>query len=213
MHPVGIDIIRKYFEGLDNSQYEKYNRLPSLYKHWNDHINIVSRKDIDHLAKRHILHSLAIGKFVEFRPNTAVLDIGTGGGFPGIPLAILFPETKFHLIDSIGKKIKVVEAVSSELGLANVSAQQIRAELVPEKYDFVLSRAVTRLKPFLQWIGNNFKPESTNAIRNGLIALKGGDLSRELSEIKRPYELINISDYFVEEFFETKKIVHVPMVK
>lgn len=209
----GMEIIREYFPDLNREIFSKFTRLPPLYSEWNEKINVISRKDIDQIAERHVLHSLAIAKFIQFKPETRILDVGTGGGFPGIPLAIMFPESEFHLVDSIGKKVKVVNEVSSALDLQNVTTSQIRAEQVAEKFDFVVSRAVTRMKPFLEWVKSKFSEKSFNDRSNGVIALKGGDLSEELSEIKRPYMEVNVSDYFRKEFFETKKIVYVSMVK
>jgi len=203
-------LIDHYFPELSTQQREQMTRLHALYSYWNAQINVVSRKDIESLYERHILHSLAIAKFIHFQPGAAVLDVGTGGGFPGIPLAILFPQTNFHLVDSIGKKIKVVQEVASALGLTNVRATHIRAEQVKEKYDFVVSRAVTRLKEFYPWVRHAFKKKDVHAIPNGILYLKGGDLAEEIAESKLPAELYPISTYFNEEFFETKYIVYIP---
>lgn len=186
-------------------------KLRGLYTLWNERINVISRKDMDNLFVNHVLHSLAIAKVVGFLPGAHILDVGTGGGFPGIPLAIMFPDTRFHLVDSIGKKITVVNEVAAGLGLKNVQAQQIRAEELRSAYDFIVSRAVTRLKEFYGWVKGKSKNESVHPIKNGILYLKGGDLDEELSEVKRAYELFPISDFFKEPFFETKKVVYVPM--
>ena len=204
-----MEILLKYFPDLTREQIDQFGRLQDLYADWNEKINVISRKDIDQLYERHVLHSLGIAKVMAFKPNTLILDIGTGGGFPGIPLAILFPEAHFHLVDSIGKKIKVVEEVSSALGLKNLKAEQARAESLKEKYHFVISRAVTRMAPFCQWIDNKFLKDNFNQLNNGLLYLKGGDLTEELSEINREYSIYNLSSYFEEEFFDTKKVVYV----
>jgi 16S rRNA (guanine527-N7)-methyltransferase len=182
-----------------------------LYKEWNDKINVVSRKDIENIFTNHVLHSLGIAKVMSFKPGTEVLDVGTGGGFPGIPLAILFPDTQFHLVDSIGKKITVVKEVAAALELKNVEAEQIRAEQLKHKYDFVVSRAVTRMKEFYGWVHNKVKADSMNSLDNGILYLKGGDLDEEMNELKHPYSIYNLSDYFTEEFFETKHVVYVPL--
>jgi len=204
------DIIFKYFPDLSETQKSQFNQLYDLYTDWNSKINVVSRKDIDELYIRHVLHSLGIAKVMAFKPGTSVLDVGTGGGFPGIPLAILFPEVNFHLVDSIGKKIKVVEAVTEALKLDNVRADKARAEQLNTKYDFVVSRAVTRLKPFYQWVKNKFEKESFNDFPNGILYLKGGELKEELLESKKRYKLYDLTEYFEEPFFETKKVVYVP---
>ncbi|MDX5346746.1 MAG: 16S rRNA (guanine(527)-N(7))-methyltransferase RsmG [Hymenobacteraceae bacterium] len=204
-----IDLILKYFPDLNQTQQMKFEKLVALYQDWNSKINVVSRKDMDQLVERHLLHSLGIAKVVQFPEHTSVMDVGTGGGLPGIPLAILFPEVKFHLVDSIGKKIKVVQAIADELHLHNVSATHTRAEQVHERYDFIISRAVTRLAEFYQWIQFSFKKESVP--EQGLYYLKGGDLTEELAEAGLPTTLYNLSDYFTEEFFETKKVVYVPV--
>lgn len=206
-----ISLIIKYFPELTAAQKAQFEALEDLYKEWNAQINVISRKDIEELYERHVLHSLGIAKVMSFKSGSSILDVGTGGGFPGIPLAILFPETNFHLIDSIGKKIKVVQAISDALGLKNVKAEHVRAEQIKDKYDFVVSRAVTRLKPFYQWVANKFKEENNHSFKNGILYLKGGDLEEELKEAKKKTELFNLSDYFDEEFFETKKVVYVPV--
>lgn len=185
--------------------------MSDLYKTWNEKINVISRKDIDNLYINHVLHSLGIAKVISFKAGASVLDVGTGGGFPGIPLAILFPEVHFHLVDSIGKKITVVRAVAEGLKLKNVSADHIRAEQVKGQYDFIVSRAVTRLKEFYGWIHRKTKPGSIHPMDNGIFYLKGGDLEEELAELKRLHQVFELSDYFEEEFFETKKVVFVPL--
>ncbi len=205
------EIIFNYFPSLTTVQKEQINKLYSLYSEWNEKINVISRKDIDNLYINHVLHSLAIAKIVNFKPGTSVLDVGTGGGFPGIPLAILFPDTQFHLVDSIGKKITVVKNVAEGLGLKNVRAEQIRAEQIKGEYDFIVSRAVTRLKEFYGWINKKVKKDSKHTLFNGILYLKGGDLDEELAEMKRPFQIFDLSDYFKEEFFETKKVVYVPL--
>lgn len=204
-------IIFHYFPTLTETQKAQIEQLGPLYKEWNSKINLVSRKDIENIYVNHVLHSLAIAKIISFKPGTQVIDVGTGGGFPGIPLAILFPETNFYLVDSIGKKITVVKEVAAALGLRNVRADQIRAEEVRGQYDFVVSRAVARMKEFYGWVHNKIKDESTNSLDNGILYLKGGDLEEEMNELKCPYSIYNLSDYFKEEFFETKHVVFVPL--
>lgn len=208
---VQINILFHYFPSLTGKQQRQFQQLFDLYRDWNEKINVVSRKDIENLYINHVLHSLGIAKVMSFKPGAQILDVGTGGGFPGIPLAILFPETHFHLVDSIGKKITVVKAVAEGLGLENVRGEQIRAEQVKAEYDFVVSRAVTRLKEFYGWINKKVKRRSNHPLENGILYLKGGDLELELDELKTPYTLFNLSEYFKEEFFETKKVVHVPV--
>ncbi len=208
-----MEIIKKYFPELTEQQISRFEKLGDVYQTWNDQINVISRKDIGSLYERHVLHSLSIARFISFKPGSTILDVGTGGGFPGIPLAILFPETQFHLVDSIGKKIMVVSEVCLSIDLKNVTTAQIRVEQVKDEYDFVLGRAVIRLKPFLQWVKKKFKSESIHSLKNGVIALKGGELAQELSEIKRAYKVMKISNQFEEEFFKTKKLVYIPMVK
>ncbi|MBK0404910.1 16S rRNA (guanine(527)-N(7))-methyltransferase RsmG [Adhaeribacter sp. BT258] len=205
-----MDIIKKYFPEITEQQQEKFARLNELYKDWNAKINVVSRKDIDELPTRHILHSLGIAKVIQFPANTHVLDVGTGGGLPGLPLAIMFPEVKFHLVDSIGKKIHVVQSIADELKLHNVTAQQIRAEQLPDRYDYIVSRAVARLAEFYQWIQFSFK--KTDAPNHGLYYLKGGDLTEEIAESGLVTELFDLKNYFEEDFFDTKKVVFVPSI-
>jgi 16S rRNA (guanine527-N7)-methyltransferase len=205
------DIIIHHFPTLSETQKHQFGLLFDLYKEWNEKINVVSRKDIDNLYVNHVLHSLGIAKVMEFKPGSTVLDVGTGGGFPGIPLAILFPETQFHLVDSIGKKITVVNAVAQGLKLRNVKGEQVRAEQIRGEYDFIVSRAVTRLKEFYGWINKKSKKQSVHPLKNGILYLKGGELDEELAELKKECTVYNLSDYFTEEFFETKKVVHVPL--
>ena len=202
-----MDLILKYFPDLTEKQIEQFNKVGDLYKEWNEQINVVSRKDIDEIYTNHILHSLAIAKVMKFEDGSDVLDVGTGGGLPGIPLAILFPNVNFHLVDSIGKKIKVVQGVANGLGLTNVKAEQKRAEELHQHYDFVISRAVTAMPRFAEWIRGKFKKDSLNPLPNGLLYLKGGDLTEELKDFPNA-ELHNISDFFEEDFFETKKVVY-----
>ena len=205
------ELILKYFPDITKEQQSQFDALYDLYKEWNEKINVISRKDIDNLYTNHILHSLGIAKVMPFKPGASVLDVGTGGGFPGIPLAILFPETNFHLVDSIGKKITVVNEVAKGAGIKNVRGEWIRAEQSKGKYDFIVSRAVTRIKEFYGWVNQKVKDKSIHDLDNGILYLKGGDLDEELSELKRMHSLYNLSDYFTEEFFETKKVVYVPL--
>lgn len=211
MNP-SVDIIYKYFPELTSTQKEQFAQLAELYPYWNNQINVVSRKDIDSLYLHHVLHSLGIAKFIgKFQTGSRILDVGTGGGFPGIPLAIMFPDVHFHLVDSIGKKIKVVREISNALGLKNVEADHIRAEQLDYTYDFVVSRAVTRLADFTTWIRNKFEKQDKNAIPNGILYLKGGDLQEEIKESKLKVELHTLADYFEEDFFLTKYVLYAPM--
>lgn len=205
-----MDIILKYFPDLSEEQLRQFKLLSILYKDWNLKINVVSRKDIDELYLRHVLHSLAIAKVLSFLPGSKILDVGTGGGFPGIPLAILFPETHFHLIDSIGKKIKVVEEVSGGLGLKNILATNARVETDLGQYDFVISRAVAQMETFVNWIKGRVTKKSVHELKNGILYLKGGDLTEELSKFPKA-TVFWLSNYFEEDFFETKSVVHLPL--
>ena len=205
------DIIFRYFPDLTDVQKEQFNKLDELYRFWNAQINVISRKDIDSLYLHHILHSLGIAKVISFLPGEKVMDVGTGGGFPGIPLAILFPETSFHLVDSIGKKIKVVQEVASGIGLKNLKATHARAEQIDEKFDFVVSRAVTQLKDFYPWVKGKFSKESNNILQNGILYLKGGDLEQEIKESKlKDVKQIPLSSFFGEDFFDTKFVIYIP---
>lgn len=201
-----MDYIKKYFNHLSEKQLSQFEQLKSVYEQWNAKINVISRKDMDLFYLHHVLHSLAIAKMISFLPENEVLDVGTGGGFPGIPLAILFPETKFTLVDSIGKKIKVVEEVAKSVDIKNVTAINCRVEQIDKKFDFVVSRAVTQMPEFVKWVEGKIKKQSKNSLENGILYLKGGDLTEELSSFKN-VRLYNISDFFSEDFFETKKIV------
>ena len=203
------NILLKYFPNITPQQQQQFEQLPELYNFWNNQINVISRKDIDQLYERHVLHSLGIAKVINFLPGENVLDVGTGGGFPGIPLAILFPETQFFLVDSIGKKIKVVKEVASALGLQNLKAEHLRAEQVDEKFDFVVSRAVTRLKEFYPWVKGKFNKQSKNTLANGILYLKGGDLEEEIAESGLAVQQYHLKNYFEEEFFETKQVIYV----
>lgn len=208
-----VDIITNYFKGLTEEQLEQFTQLSSLYELWNAQINVVSRKDIEELYLRHVLHSLAIAKVVQFKPKTKILDVGTGGGFPGIPLAILFPEVEFVLVDSIGKKIKVVNEVSQGLGLTNVRAYHKRADEVNEQFDFVLTRAVARINKVLPWLKGKLIPDGFNELKNGVLFLKGGDLTEEIEESGKKVEIYPITDFFKEDFFETKVIAYTRVKK
>ncbi len=205
-----MEEILKQFPNLTDNQVVQFQKLETLYQDWNAKINVISRKDIDELYTKHVLHSLAIAKVQPFEKGTYVLDVGTGGGFPGIPLAILFPETRFYLIDVIQKKIKVVQAVVDELGLKNVKAEQMRAENVKGDYDFIVSRAVTNMPDFVSWIKDKIKKQNKHHLSNGILYLKGGDLTEELKDFPKAREY-NISEFFSDEFFETKKVVHLPL--
>lgn len=205
-----MEEILTHFPNLSDNQKEQFQKLKELYEDWNAKINVISRKDIEELYTKHVLHSLAIAKVQPFEPGTFILDVGTGGGFPGIPLAILFPETRFYLIDVIAKKIKVVQAVAEALELKNVKAEQIRAENVKGDFDFIVSRAVTNMPDFVLWVKTKIKKQQKHALKNGILYLKGGDLTEELQDFPKATEY-NIADFFSNEFFETKKVVHLPL--
>lgn len=204
-----MDIILKYFPNLSEVQQQLFAALYDLYTDWNSKINVISRKDITNLYEHHVLHSLGIAKVMQFRPETTVMDLGTGGGFPGIPLAILFPETHFHLVDSIGKKVKVATEIANAIGLKNVTTRHCRAEEEKQLFDFVVSRAVMPLTDLLKIIRKNIKKEQHNVLLNGLICLKGGELEQEVMPVKHQTLMYDLKDYFEEEFFETKKVVYV----
>lgn len=206
-----MEFIKKYFPNITQEQSERFAALDALYRDWNSKINVISRKDIDNLYEHHILHSLGIAELISFKPGTRIMDLGTGGGFPGIPLAIMFPDVNFHLVDSIGKKIKVCNEVSSALGLTNVTTEWNRAENVKDKFDFVVSRAVMPLTDLVKLIRKNIAKESHNALPNGLICLKGGELEHEVMPMKSHTLVTDLNNYFEEEFFETKKVVYVSL--
>lgn len=205
-----MEEIWKQFPNLTENQRNQFTQLQALYTEWNAKINVISRKDIDELYTRHVLHSLGIAKVMEFQPGASVMDVGTGGGFPGIPLAILFPDTQFYLIDVIGKKIKVVQEVAAALGLTNLKAAQMRAENVQEEFDFIVSRAVTNMPDFVKWVRGKVKKQSKHPLDNGILYLKGGDLTEELAVFQRTV-LYDLADYFEDPFFETKKVVYLPL--
>lgn len=205
-----MDIIQKYFKNLTETQIVQFSKLQELYQDWNLKINVVSRKDIDELYLRHVLHSLGIAKVITFKKGSKVLDVGTGGGFPGIPLAILFPETQFHLVDSIGKKIKVVDEVVAGLGLTNVKTTHGRVEEVKDTYDFIVSRAVAQMETFVTWTKGRIAKKQNHDLKNGILYLKGGDLAEELQKYTSA-TIYDLPTYFEEDFFETKKVVHLGM--
>lgn len=204
-----VDILFNYFPGLSDNQRKQFGMLGALYTDWNSQINVISRKDMEHFYERHVLHSLAIAKVISFAPGTRILDIGTGGGFPGIPLAIMFPESEFFLVDSIGKKIKVVESVANEIGLNNVSAWHGRAENAGGKYHFVVNRAVAQMEKLVNWSRGKWSADQFNPLKNGILSLKGGDLDFELGHLRSQSTEFPISGFFSEPFFETKKVVHI----
>lgn len=205
-----MTIIKKYFPDITEEQELQFSKLGDLYADWNAKINVISRKDIESLYERHILHSLGIAKIMDFLPGAQVLDVGTGGGFPGIPLAILFPETQFYLVDVIAKKIKVVNEVAKALGLQNVKAEQRRAGTFEDRFDFIVSRAVTNMPDFVKWVRKNIAKKNNHPLQNGILYLKGGDLTEELALFPKAIQH-NLSDYFEEDFFETKKVVYLPL--
>ena len=204
-----MEIIKKYFPNLTEIQVEQFTQLEALYNDWNAKINVISRKDIQNLYEHHVLHSLGIAEVIRFTPGTQVLDFGTGGGFPGIPLAIMFPETQFHLVDSIGKKVRVAQTIADSIGLTNVRSSHSRVEDIKDKYDFIVTRAVMPLIDLVKISRKNLKKEMQNGLPNGIIALKGGELDREMATMKNICTVWDLSDYFEEEYFETKKVVHV----
>ena len=205
-----MEEILRQFPNLTENQRIQFEMLQALYEDWNSKINVISRKDIDELYTRHVLHSLGMAKIIEFRPGSKIMDVGTGGGFPGIPLAILFPEVDFYLIDVIAKKIKVVNEVATALGLKNVKAEQKRAELVKQEFDFIVSRAVTNMPDFVKWVDDKVAKKQNHELANGILYLKGGDLTEELKDFPKATQY-NLSDFFTDEFFETKKVVHLPL--
>lgn len=205
----GIQLVLKYFPDLTPEQTEQFERLEGLYGEWNAQINVISRKDTENFYERHVLHSLAISKVMPFADGSKILDIGTGGGFPGIPLAILYPNCNFFLVDSIGKKIKVVNEVASALGLKNVRSSHDRAENIKEEFDFIVSRAVTAMPKFIAWTKGKFLKKNNNPLKNGILYLKGGDLKEEMASVKKAVQYFDLTDFYSEEFFETKKVVYV----
>ncbi len=206
-----MQLINKYFPSLSDVQKQQFAALDALYRDWNSKINVISRKDIDNLYEHHILHSLAIAELIRFKPGTNIMDLGTGGGFPGIPLAIMFPEATFHLVDSIGKKIRVCEEVKKAIGLQNVTTQWCRAEEVQQQFHFVVSRAVMPLPDLVKIIRKSISKEKLNALPNGLICLKGGELEQEAKPFGKAAQITSLSEYFEEPFFETKKLVYLPL--
>lgn len=205
-----MELILKYFPSLTEEQIQKFEKLEALYQDWNLKINVVSRKDIDELYLRHVLHSLGIAKVMKFNAGSKILDVGTGGGFPGVPLAILFPECSFHLVDSIAKKLKVVDEVVEGLGLTNVKTTHSRVEAIDDNYDFIVSRAVAAMPTFVHWVKGKIAKQQKHELKNGILYLKGGDLSEELKDYKTT-TIYNLTDYFEEDFYETKKVVHLPL--
>jgi len=205
-----MELVLKYFHNLTEIQQDQFKRLYDLYLEWNSKINVVSRKDIDELYLRHVVHSLGIAKVLQFKDGTKIMDVGTGGGFPGIPLAIMFPECSFHLVDSINKKLKVVNGVAEDLGLSNVKTSHTRVEAVDDTYDFIVSRAVTAMPMFVSWVKRKVSKKSNHELKNGILYLKGGDLAEELQDFPKA-TLYNLSDYYEEDFFDAKKVVHLPL--
>lgn len=205
-----MKLIHKYFPDLSATQIEQFSALEGLYKDWNSKINVVSRKDIDELYLRHVLHSLGIAKVIQFADGSNILDVGTGGGFPGVPLAIMFPNCNFHLVDSINKKLKVIDAVANSLGLTNIKTTHSRVEAIDETYDFIVSRAVTAMPEFTKWVKGKIARKQHNELKNGILYLKGGDLTEELKQYKTVKAFL-LSDYFEEDFFETKKVIYLPL--
>ena len=206
-----MDLILKYFPDLTERQKEQFAALPALYEDWNSKINVISRKDMDNFVEHHVLHSLAIAKVVRFKTMAEIMDVGTGGGFPGIPLAIMFPDANFYLVDSIGKKIKVVQDVATQLQLTNVRAEQTRVEQVKGDFDFIVSRAVTDLGQFVGWVKGKVSKTLYHKLHNGILYLKGGDLTAELASLRKKAHIYPISDFFEEDWFETKQVIHIPL--
>lgn len=205
-----MKLVHKYFPNLSATQIEQFGALENLYKDWNSKINVVSRKDIDELYLRHVLHSLGIAKVIQFTDGSNILDVGTGGGFPGVPLAIMFPNCNFHLVDSINKKLKVIDAVKDSIGLTNIKTTHSRVEAIDETYDFIVSRAVTAMPEFTKWVKGKIARKQQNELKNGILYLKGGDLTEELKQYKTVKAFL-LSEYFEEDFFETKKVIHLPL--
>ncbi|MFP4019318.1 MAG: 16S rRNA (guanine(527)-N(7))-methyltransferase RsmG [Bacteroidales bacterium] len=205
-----MELIKRYFPELTDNQIEILSKLFNAYKYWNEKINVISRKDFENFYKHHVLHSMGVAKFISFSEGTSILDVGTGGGFPGIPLALLFPECEFFLIDSIKKKIKVIEAIKEEFDLKNIHTLQVRVEKYTEKHDFVVSRAVKKFPVFVNWVSNNIKDNNQNKVANGIIYLKGGNIDNEIEPFKDKIKIIPLDQYFQEEFFQTKKILYLP---
>lgn len=205
-----MELIKKYFPTLTDTQISQFEQLSVLYQDWNLKINVVSRKDIEELYLRHVLHSLGIAKVLAFKPDSRILDVGTGGGFPGIPLAILYPEVQFHLVDSIGKKIKVVREVTEALNLENVQVTNDRVETINDRYDFIVSRAVAQMETFVRWVKDNVAKKSRHELKNGILYLKGGDLTEELAAFPKA-TVYPLTNYFEEDFFQTKSVVHLPL--
>jgi len=203
------NLIQTYFQNLTLVQKEQFEALQGIYTEWNERINVISRKDMENFYERHVIHSLGIAKVIQFAPGTQIMDIGTGGGFPGVPLAIMFPESEFLLVDSIGKKIRVVDAVSEALNLKNVRTLNTRAESVNQKFHFIVSRAVTALPEFISWTANKISKNSFNSLHNGILYLKGGDLTQELSAVRTKFQVYYLNEFFSDAFFETKKVVHI----
>lgn len=206
-----MELIKRYFPDLRDNQIETFSKLFNAYKYWNEKINVISRKDFENFYKHHVLHSMSVAKFINFKEGTSILDVGTGGGFPGIPLAIVFPECEFFLIDSIKKKLKVIEAIKEEFDIKNINTLQVRAENYKEKHDFIVSRAVKKFPVFVNWVSNNINDENKNEIANGIIYLKGGNIDSEIAPFKEKIKIIPIDQYFQEEYFATKKILYLPL--
>ncbi len=212
-NPNTMEVLHKYFPDLSKTAIEQFHALKNLYSYWNERINLISRRDLQNLYLHHVLHSLAIAKIFPFEPGAKILDAGTGGGFPGVPLAIFFPEVEFCLVDSIGKKVMAVKTITSDLGLSNTTVSKTRIEEIHEKYDFILCRAVTSLQTMIHWVSMFFNESSHHAFCNGLICLKGGDITDELRQYNEMIRLYHIADFFSEPYFETKKIIYLPVTE